>query len=67
MSIISAPPVESKQPSSQLISKGGRARALFDPEIVKIFLQMPDKIWEDLRKEINAQMYRASYSSGAKG
>jgi putative nucleotidyltransferase with HDIG domain len=39
----------------------------FDPEIVKIFLQMPDKIWEDLRKEINAQMYRASYSSGAKG
>ena len=35
MSTISAPPVESKQPSSQLISKGGRARALFDPEIVK--------------------------------
>jgi putative nucleotidyltransferase with HDIG domain len=25
----------------------------FDPEIVKVFLDMPDKIWEDLRKDIN--------------
>jgi cyclic di-GMP phosphodiesterase len=29
----------------------------FDPEIVKVFLQMPDNIWEDLRREINSQGY----------
>jgi putative nucleotidyltransferase with HDIG domain len=39
----------------------------FDPEIVKVFLQMPDKIWEDLRKEIDGQTYRVTYSTGAKG
>lgn len=27
----------------------------FDPSIVAIFLEMPDNIWEDLRKEIDAQ------------
>ncbi|MGB9203372.1 MAG: HD domain-containing phosphohydrolase [Terriglobales bacterium] len=27
----------------------------FDPEIVKIFLETPDHIWEDLRKDINEQ------------
>ena len=25
----------------------------FDPKIVKVFLEMPDNIWEDLRKDIN--------------
>jgi putative nucleotidyltransferase with HDIG domain len=39
----------------------------FDPEIVKVFLGMPDKIWEDLRKEIEEQRYRAAYSTGAQG
>ena len=24
----------------------------FDPEIVRVFLEMPDKIWEDLRREV---------------
>jgi putative nucleotidyltransferase with HDIG domain len=38
----------------------------FDPEIVKVFLEMPDKIWEDLRKEIDGQTYRVSYTTGAK-
>jgi putative nucleotidyltransferase with HDIG domain len=33
----------------------------FDPEVVKVFLQMPDSIWEDLRKEINSQTYRVTY------
>ena len=28
----------------------------FDPEIVKVFLQMPNKIWEDLRRDIDAQI-----------
>jgi putative nucleotidyltransferase with HDIG domain len=26
----------------------------FDPQIVKVFLEMPDNIWEDLRHDINA-------------
>ena len=30
----------------------------FDPEVVKVFLEMPDNIWEDLRREINSQGYR---------
>jgi putative nucleotidyltransferase with HDIG domain len=33
----------------------------FDPEVVRIFLQMPDTIWEDLRKEINSQIYHFAY------
>lgn len=36
----------------------------FDPEVVNVFLEMPDKIWEDLRKDIDAQIYRVAYSSG---
>jgi len=39
----------------------------FDPEIVKVFLEMPDKIWEDLRREIDGERGRAAYSTGAKG
>jgi len=39
----------------------------FDPEVVKVFLEMPDKIWEDLRKDIDGQIYRVAYSTGAKG
>ena len=27
----------------------------FDPKIVKVFLEMPDNIWEDLRNDINRQ------------
>ena len=39
----------------------------FDPEVVKVFLEMPDNIWEDLRKEIHAQIYHVAYSTVAKG
>jgi putative nucleotidyltransferase with HDIG domain len=39
----------------------------FDPEIVRVFLEMPDKVWDDLRREIDGQRYRAAYSKGAKG
>jgi len=39
----------------------------FDPEVVKVFLEMPDHIWEDLRKEIHAQIYRIAHSTGARG
>jgi putative nucleotidyltransferase with HDIG domain len=40
----------------------------FDPEIVKVFLSMPDSIWEDLRKQIDAQSARyPTRADGAKG
>jgi putative nucleotidyltransferase with HDIG domain len=39
----------------------------FDPAIVRVFLEMPDKIWEDLRREIDGQTGRAAYSTGARG
>jgi putative nucleotidyltransferase with HDIG domain len=38
----------------------------FDPEVVKMFLSMPENIWPDLRKEIDAQIFRFAYST-AKG
>jgi putative nucleotidyltransferase with HDIG domain len=38
----------------------------FDPEIVKVFLGMPDNLWDDLRKEINRQTYRFSQAGTAK-
>jgi len=38
----------------------------FDPNVVKVFLSMPEYIWTDLRKEIDAQIYRFAYSA-AKG
>ena len=33
----------------------------FDPGVVQVFMQMPETIWEDLRKEINSQIYRFTY------
>src|ERR1700724_6724 len=39
----------------------------FDPEVVKTFLEMPDNIWEDLRREIQADtIYRVASSAGGK-
>jgi cyclic di-GMP phosphodiesterase len=58
-------PAQSLQAAREEIAKwSGRQ---FDPEVVKVFLEMPDNIWEDLRKEIHAQIYRVAYSTGAKG
>jgi cyclic di-GMP phosphodiesterase len=37
----------------------------FDPEVVRTFLSMSDIIWEDLRKQIDSEIYRF-YSVGAK-
>ena len=39
----------------------------FDPAVVNVFLHMPDTIWEDLRKDIDAQIHGIAYSTGAKG
>jgi cyclic di-GMP phosphodiesterase len=38
----------------------------FDPEVVKIFLEMPEHIWDDLRRDIDAQIYPVAYSASAK-
>ncbi len=38
----------------------------FDPEVVQIFLSMPENIWGDLRKQINSQSYRFAYSASNK-
>jgi putative nucleotidyltransferase with HDIG domain len=35
----------------------------FDPQVVEIFLKMPDSIWEDLRREINSHARKYSYHS----
>ena len=37
----------------------------FDPTIVRIFVSMPDSIWEGLRKEIDSQIYRFAYPKRA--
>ncbi|MGH9670687.1 MAG: HD domain-containing phosphohydrolase, partial [Terriglobales bacterium] len=34
--------------------------AQFDPEIVRVFTAMPETIWQDLRKQINSQVYQFS-------
>ncbi len=58
-------PAQTLQAAREEIAKwAGRQ---FDPEVVKVFLEMPDNIWDDLRKEIHAQIYRVAYSAGAKG
>lgn len=38
----------------------------FDPDVVRIFLSMPENIWGDLRKQINSQSYRFAYSAASK-
>jgi HD-GYP domain-containing protein (c-di-GMP phosphodiesterase class II) len=37
----------------------------FDPQIARVFLELPGNIWEDLRKDIDAQIHRSS-PSGSK-
>jgi putative nucleotidyltransferase with HDIG domain len=36
----------------------------FDPSVVTTFLQMPEHIWDDLRKSIDEQIHRFAYSAG---
>jgi putative nucleotidyltransferase with HDIG domain len=36
----------------------------FDPQIVEVYKGMPDNIWEDLRKEIDSQVYRFVSAAG---
>ena len=39
----------------------------FDPDVVKAFLEIPEEIWDHLRKDIDSQISRIAYSAGAKG
>lgn len=47
----------------EIIQWSGRQ---FDPEMVKVFLSMPENIWADLRKDIDSQLYPVAYSAAAK-
>ena len=36
----------------------------FDPEVVRVFNTMPESIWEELRRQINAQVFQFSAAQG---
>jgi HD-GYP domain-containing protein (c-di-GMP phosphodiesterase class II) len=38
----------------------------FDPQVVQIFLSIPEHMWEMLRKDIETQVRRASYTVAGK-
>jgi putative nucleotidyltransferase with HDIG domain len=38
----------------------------FDPEVVKVFLEMPESLWEELRQDIDAQISNVVYAASAK-
>jgi len=66
--ITSDRPYRPAQPSKAALAEIQRfSGTQFDPDIVRVFLEMPDKIWEDLRQEIDGLTSRAAYSTGAKG
>jgi HD-GYP domain-containing protein (c-di-GMP phosphodiesterase class II) len=67
--IINDRPYRPKQPISAAREEIKRwSGRQFDPDVVEVFLKMPDNIWEDLRKEVDAQInHFPAYAAGAKG
>jgi putative nucleotidyltransferase with HDIG domain len=53
-----------KAAREEIIRWSGRQ---FDPDVVSAFLEIPEELWEGLRKDIDAQISRIAYSTGAKG
>jgi hypothetical protein len=39
----------------------------FDPDVVKVFLSIPESIWHDLRREIDQQIYTFTFSQKVRG
>ncbi|MBV8051700.1 MAG: two-component system response regulator, partial [Acidobacteriaceae bacterium] len=35
----------------------------FDPRVVEVFLEMPETIWTDLRREIDTKQHPLAYSA----
>jgi len=35
----------------------------FDPEVVEVFLSMPEGLWDELRKDIDEQIHRSTYGT----
>ncbi len=61
--ITSDRPYRAARPVSAARAEIGRwSGRQFDPEVVRVFLSMPESIWDYLRKEINDQIYRFSKS-----
>jgi putative nucleotidyltransferase with HDIG domain len=61
--IMSDRPYRAAQPFSaareEIVRWSGRQ---FDPDVVKIFLTIPESMWQELRKGIDQQIYRYTYS-----
>ena len=49
-------PAKSLREAQDTIREG--AGTQFDPDVVRVFLEMPENIWEDLTREINLQIQR---------
>ncbi len=55
--------IDVRRPARRSDNWSGRQ---FDPDVVRIFLSMPENIWGDLRKQIDSQSYRFAYSAASK-
>ena len=66
--IISDRPYRAARPFSAARAEITRcAGTQFDPEVVTAFQEMPDEVFEELRRAIGAQTYPLAYSTGATG
>ena len=59
--------VSSARPSRCRCRSRSRSSKLCAPEVVQVFVSMPDNLWENLRKQIDSQVYRFAYPPVAKG